>query len=201
MDATWFKQQQRRLGITSFDLGKAIDRDRSVISKIINGYQKMTLDQARALAQALDVPFHEMVARAGLADPATAQQLAPGFSESDAAPWQGQGAEGDRTRRIAEIYGARPGVDVWQVKGRGMAFGGYLPGDFILVDTHAAERARRGDDVIAQVYRGSGARTVFRRYEPPVLVPLSPDPEDLVVIVVDGDSVVIRGKVVASWRG
>ncbi len=201
MDAQWFKALQRKADVTSFDLGAAIGRDRSVISRIINGSQRMTLDQARIFADRLGVPLNEMVEKGGLANGTVAQQLAPGFADSDAAPWAGQGAEGDRTRRIAELYGARPGVDVWQVKGRGMAFAGYLPGDFILVDTHAAERVRRGDDVVAQVYRGAGARTVFRRYEPPVLVPMTCDPEDQGVLVVDGDNVVIRGKVVASWRG
>jgi SOS-response transcriptional repressor LexA len=96
--------------------------------------------------------------------------------------------------------GDRPGVDVWRVKSRAMALSGLLEGDFMLVDTHAAERVRAGDVVIAQIYTRTGANTVLRRFEPPVLVAASADPADGRVHVVDGDNVVIRGKVVASWR-
>lgn len=200
MDAAWFKALQRKAGVTSFDLGDAIQRDRSVISKILNGYQKMTLDQARIFADKLGVPLSEMVEKSGLADAATAQVLAPGFSESDVAAFVPKGFEDRGAPTIAAAFGARPGVDIWTVKGQGMALAGYLPGDFILVDTHAAERVKAGDVVIAQVYGRDAARTVFRRFEPPVLVAASPAPEDGRVHVVDGINVVIRGKVIASWR-
>lgn len=65
MDVIWFKAQQKRAGLTSFDLGEAIGRDRSVISRLINGQQKMTLDQARILAEKLGVPLSTMVEKAG----------------------------------------------------------------------------------------------------------------------------------------
>lgn len=200
MDATWFKRQQRKAGVTSFDLGSAINRDRSVVSKIINGHQRMTLDQARAFASLLDVPLNEVLEKAGLAEPETAQKLMPGFAESDAAPFVGKGPDDRRHDTIALAFGQRNGVDVWQVKGRGMDLAGYLPGDFILVDTFASERVKAGDAVIAQVYGRTTARTVFRRFMPPVLVAASTDPSEAGVHVVDGENVVIRGKVTASWR-
>jgi hypothetical protein len=203
MDAAWFKKRQKTLGVTSFDLGAAIHRDRSVISKIINGAQKMTLDQARTFAEALQVPLAEMVERGGLGDAPTAQQLAPGFSESDVAPWVPGPVlgEANSVTSIAAILGAdRPGVDIWRVKSRAMALAGYMEGDFMLVDTHTSERARPGDTVIAQIYSRNDATTVLRRFSPPVLVAASADPEDAQVFVVDGMNVVIRGKVVASWR-
>ena len=74
-------------------------------------------------------------------------------------------------------------------------------GDSILVDTHQGDRCRAGDIVIAQIYnRSGGAATVLRRFEPPVLISAPPDPEALKVNVVDGDHVVIKGKVIAKWR-
>ncbi len=200
MDSQWFKQQQKRAGLTSFDLGDAIGRDRSVISKILNGYQRMTLDQARILADRLGVPLPLMLEKSGLADAPTAQQLAPGFSESDAAPYTPQPANEQRERQIATVMGQRPGVDVWRVKSRALALAGVLEGDFILVDTHAAERVRPGDVVIAQIYNPRGATTVLRRFEPPVLVAASADPADARVHVVDGVNVVIMGRVSAAWR-
>lgn len=204
MDVLWFKQQQKRAGVTSFDLGAAIHRDRSVISRIVNGTQKMTLDQARVIAEQLQVPLPELLEKAGLADPAIAQQLGPGFADSDAAPFVvgPSGGTGLTVKTIADALGGdRPGVDVWRVKSGALALAGYLSGDFLLVDQHAAERVRAGDVVIAQVYQRNGtATTVLRRFEPPVLVAASCNPEEARVHVVDGVNVVIRGKVIASWR-
>lgn len=165
----------------------------------------MTLDQARIFADLLGVPLSEMVERGGLAGKSEAQQITPGFAESDAATWTpGPGlGEAGTVRAVAQALGAdRPGVDIWRVKSRAMALGGYLEGDYMLVDTHAAERVRAGDVVIAQLYNNSNATaaTVLRRFEPPVLLAASADPEDGRVHVVDGVNVVVRGKVIASWR-
>lgn len=200
MDAAWFKQTLRKAGKTSADLAAAIGRDRAVMSRIMNGHQKMTLDQAQVIAGELGVDAADILVRAGLAGQPVARAFSPGFGESDVAPLQLAEGAPRRPQAIADILGARPGVDVWTVKGVAMALGGLLAGDFILVDTHQAERARAGDVVIAQVYGRTDAKTVLRRYEPPVLVAASPDPADNRVLVVDGDNVVIRGKVVASWR-
>ena len=202
MDMVWFKKLQRSKGVTSFDLGEAINRDRSVISRIVNGSQKMTLDQARAFADLLGVPLPEMIERSGLGEKQTAQEFAPGFSESDAAAWiPGPGlSETAPIKSVAAALGERPGVDVWRVKSRAMALAGLLEGDFMLVDTHQSERVKAGDIVIAQVYNRTGATTVLRRFEPPVLIAASIDPADGRVHVVDGVNVVVRGKVIASWR-
>lgn len=203
MDVLWFKQLQKRAGVTSFDLGEAIGRNRTAISKIINGSQRMTLEQARIFAELLGVPLSMMVEKAGLADASTAQQLAPGFSESDAAAWvpvSGM-AEGVQVPSIAQAMGGgKPGIDVWRVRSQAMALAGLLAGDFMLVDTHQSERVKPGDMVIAQVYNRTGASTVLRRFEPPVLVAASTDPAEGRVHVVDGINVVVRGKVIASWR-
>lgn len=200
MDTLWFKAAQKRAGKTSFDLGAVIGRDRSVISRIVNGSQQPTLDQARALSDALGVPLATFLEKAGMTDAPTAQQLAPGFTEADAAPYLPQPATEQREKTIAAAMGARPGVDVWRVKSCAMQMAGLIEGDFILVDTHAAERARPGDLVVAQIYNPRGATTVLRRFQPPVLVAASCNPADGGVHVVDGINVVIMGTVAASWR-
>jgi SOS-response transcriptional repressor LexA len=201
METMWFKAAQRRAGLTSFDLGEAIGRDRTVISRIVNGSQRPTLDQARVLAEKLDVPLPDFLEKAGMADKSTAQQLGPGFADSDAAPWVpgAEPAERDVGTVAQALGGGRPGIDVWRVKGQAMAMHGLLAGDFMLVDTHQAERVKPGDVVVAQVYNRTGATTVLRTFAPPVL--MSADPADCQVHVVDGVNVVIRGKVTASWRG
>lgn len=200
MDDKWFKAQQKRVGVTAEDIARKRGLSRVNVSHILTGRQAMSLDWAKAFAEVLQVPLATVLEKAGATDPATAQQLNPGFAESDAAPFVSRGMEDRAPMTLAAAFGAKPGVDVWTVRGRGMALAGYMPGDFILVDTHAAERVKAGDAVIAQVYGRNGARTVFRRFEPPVLVSAGTDPNDGGVHVVDGENVVIRGKVVASWR-
>lgn len=205
MDKTWLKQRLRTSGKTSADLAVAIARDRAVVSRIMNGHQVMTLDQAKTIAAEIGAPLSDLLARAGLADPPTAQIFTPGFAESDAAPWVAGPAmgEGETVRSVAAALGAdRPGIDIWRVKGQAMALAGLLAGDYMLVDTHASERAKAGDIVVAQLYNNAtgNATTVLRRFEPPVLVAASIDPADGRVHVVDGTNVVIRGKIIASWR-
>lgn len=202
MDDKWFKAQQKRVGVTADQIAAVLGRDRSVVSKILSGKQRMTLEWAKAFAEVLQVPLVTVLEKAGVTDARTAQKVQPGFADSDAAPFvYGPGqAEGAQVRTAAQAFGERPGVDVWRVKSAAMALWGLLPGDFMLVDTHAAERVRAGDVVVAQLYTRTGASTVLRRFEPPVLVAASADAADARVHVVDGTNVVVRGKVVASWR-
>lgn len=160
----------------------------------------MSLDWAQSFAEVLQVPIDVVLEKAGEIDASKAQALRPGFSESDATAWKGRPEEERRVLPIAKTLGQGPGVDVWQVKSPALSFMGYMPGDFILVDTDAAERARQGDVVVARVYERGGATTVLRRYEPPVLVAAGPETEDRRVHVVDGVNVVIVGKITACWR-
>jgi transcriptional regulator with XRE-family HTH domain len=200
MDDKWFKRRKKLAGVTDADIAARLGRDRSVVSKIVSGAQRMTLDWAQAFAASLDVPLADVLAQAGVADAPTVQQMQPGFSESDASPWTGATGPDRQTPTIADALGARPGVDVWQIKSNAMVLAGYLPGDFMLVDTHQAELVKQGDVVIAQVYSRGGAKTVLRRWMPPVLVPAASPVDDEPVYVVDNDNVAIRGKVTASWR-
>lgn len=202
MDDKWFKAHQKRAGVTADQIAARLGRDRSVVSKILSGKQRMTIEWAKAFAEVLQVPLATVLEKAGVADRPTAQQVSPGFAESDVAVWvPGIGpAEGPPVRTIAAALGERPGVDVWRVKSRAMALAGVLEGDFFLLDTHQAERVKPGDLVVAQVYSRTGTTTVLRRFEPPVLVAASVDPDESRVHVVDGVNVVIRGKIVAIWR-
>lgn len=205
MDEKWFKDQKKRVGVTNAEIAARLGRDHTVISKLVSGSQRMTLEWAQVFADALDVSVTEVLERFGVPIGLEENEPAfrsPGFSESDVTPFKGREAEDRSTRAVAEAFGQRPGVDVWEVKSGALAFMGYMPGDKMLVDSHATERVRAGDVVIAQVYDNAKgtAFTLLRRLEPPVLVAASPDPEDRRVHVVDGVNVVIRGRVTASWR-
>ncbi|MFN3953239.1 MAG: helix-turn-helix domain-containing protein [Pararhodobacter sp.] len=200
MDEKWFKQRQKAVGVTAEEIAARMGRARSNVSHILTGKQRMSLEWAQAFADVLDVPLATVLEKAGVTSPETASQVQPGFAEGDAAPWKGP-KTGDPSQAIAQALGsARPGVDLWRVQGNAMTLGGLLPGDYMLIDTHAAERASAGDVVVAQIYHRNSASTVLRRFEPPVLVAASAEPADQRVHVVDGVNVVIRGKMIASWR-
>jgi hypothetical protein len=204
MDERWFKRQQKVAGVTADAIAATLGRDRSAVSRIYSGKQRMTLEWAQAFATALKVPVATVLEKAGATTPAARASLSYGMAEGDAAPWAPPAGSADPADPVGRALGAgRPGVDVWRVRSRAMALAGLLAGDWVVVDTHAAERTRAGDTVIAQVYdnaRGT-ATTLLRRHEPPVLVAASIEPDDQRALVVDGVNVVIRGKVIASWRG
>lgn len=202
MDAQWFKAQQKKAGVTAEDIADRMGRVRSTVSHIYSGRQRMSLEWAKVFAEMLDVPLSEVLERAGVAEESQARSLQPGMAESDAAPFVIEGPAERNVSTIAELFGARPGIDIWRVKSASMSLQGLLPGDYMLVDTHAADRVRAGDVVVAQVYDNNKgtATTLLRRLEPPVLVAASANPDEWRVHVVDGVNVVVRGKVGASWR-
>lgn len=210
MDYLWFKNRMKAVGAKSADIARIAQRDRTAVSHILTGRQLMNLHWAEAFAEALNTDVGTILERAGVTSPQVAQQLRPGFADSDAAPWVAPKAtpmapappSATRVAALAQALGQRAGVDIWQVRSRAMALEGMLPGDYMLVDTLVAERTRAGDVVVAQIYDNTNgtATTVLRRHEPPVLVAASPDPEDRRVHVIDGTNVVVRGRVVACWR-
>lgn len=203
MDDKWFRAQQKRVNVTAEDIAREMGRARSNVSHIYSGKQAMSMEWAKAFAKVLQVPLDEVLRRAGVLEEPQARQLAPGFSDSDAAPFTGTGGTAARIDQIALCFGGgKPGIDVWQVRSPALHLCGYLPGDYLLVDTHQSELCRAGDVVLAQKYdwQAGDATTLLRRLEPPVLVAASTDPDTQRVHVVDGANVVIAGKVVASWR-
>ena len=203
MDKQWFQTLQRRKGVTSFDLGERLGRDRTIVARILNGRQKMKMEEAKVFAELLEVPLADVLEHAGMTDAATAQQLQPGFRDGDAAPWIPSGkATDERDRKMALDLGQRSGIDVWSVNTRAMSLAGYLPGDKMLVDGRNPSAARSGDVVIAQVYdwQNGTAKTVLRQFQRPALVAHSADPDHWVSHIVDDNNVAIRGIVRSQWR-
>lgn len=203
MDAKWFKDRQKQVGVTAEDIAREMGRARSNVSHILNGHQRMSLDWARAFARVLNVTVDEVLRRAGALEDPEAQTLRPGFADSDAMPFTGRGGAAEATGTTAQsLGGGRPGIDVWTVRSDALLLRGFLPGDHILVDTHQSERCKSGDIVMAQLYnwQTGTAETILRIYEPPVLVMASAGPAAPMTRVVDGQNVVIKGKVIASWR-
>lgn len=200
MDDKWFKHRQKIAGVTAEDIGKALGRDRSAVSRIYVGRQKMTWDQAHVFAEVLKVPVKEVLEHAGLLkDEGEARAL--GFAEGEVEPYKANGSNRERANLIAGHFGgARNAVDIWTVQTDALGALGYLPGDTILVDSSQPSKCGAGDTVIAQVYdwKAGAVETVLRRFEPPILLAFGSG--SVQTHVVDGRNVAIQGKVIACWR-
>lgn len=202
MDVRWFKERQKQVGVTADQIADRVGRARSNVSHIYSGKQKMSLEWARAFAAALEVPLSEVLERAGIASSEDAKNVTPDFAEGDVVLWTPRENDRRRAPMVAQALGERDGMDIWTVRSAAMALQGYLPGDYVLVDAEQSERVKNGDVVVAQIYDNAKNRavTVLRRLEAHVLVAASIEPADRRVHVVDGINVVVRGKVIASWR-
>ncbi len=117
------------------------------------------------------------------------------FAEAEAQPYAASGRN-DIDDAITAFLAGRI-ADVWQLKTTALDLGGYLPGDIVVVGTGAHPRPR--DIVVAQteVRRREDARTIWRIYAPPVLVPASSDRSILPTPI---DEVIVMGVVLASFR-
>lgn len=204
MDDKWFKAQQKKAGVTADEIGRELGRDRSVVSRIYTGRQRMSADQAKVFAKVLNIPLSDVLKRAGILDDQDAVTISPGYAESDVTPlnqrWTSKAAEGEAFVRL--LGAEREGTAMWMVKSRAMSLGGLLPGDQLIADKNSSSRARSGDTVIAEKYdhRAGSSVLLLRRFEPPVLVSASDNPEDQRVHVVDDNIVTIKSVVIGSWR-
>ncbi|PJN95096.1 hypothetical protein CNY89_10525 [Amaricoccus sp. HAR-UPW-R2A-40] len=181
-------------GLSQGQLGEKAGIDQPSVSRFELGTRRPSIGQTMALAEALGIDPRELLPSRST-DQATGRALSGAVTP--AAP--------NVLQRLAESIASvasRPGFDLWQVRDRSMQTAGYLPGDFMLVrelGDEGADILHVGDAVIAQVLSpvSGEAETVFRRFDPPFLMPSSLDPEDKPVLGIDAQ---IRGKVVASWR-
>ncbi|MDR6266561.1 hypothetical protein [Roseobacter sp. N2S] len=203
MDDKWFKRQQKIAGVTAEDIGVALGRDRSVVSRIFVGRQKMSLDQASIFAEVLNVPLQTVLEKAGIAPQSLGSAPNLVAAEGDVSLLDLNASEQIKNDMISRAFGnAGPSMDVWTVTSNALQFLGYVVGDRILVDTNLADTAKSGDVVIARMYdrRNTAERTILRRYEAPILITATAEAIIPAAVIADGNSVVIKGKVIASWR-
>lgn len=68
MDIAWFKARKREVGIDDVALAAAINRERSVANKIVNGKVAFDVQYVEGFATALRVSREEILRRAGVLD-------------------------------------------------------------------------------------------------------------------------------------
>ncbi|MEN0079745.1 MAG: hypothetical protein AAF753_11605 [Pseudomonadota bacterium] len=204
MDVDWFKQKQKQTGVTSYDVGQALGRDRTILARFYSGRQKMTYEQAEKFAELFSEPLDEVLLKSGITKSRNPTEIIPLVADGDAAPWSPEREdEKEFLSNVTDVFAeGRQGLQAWRVKTRAMALAGLLANDMLLVDTSEPHTAKSGDVVVAQVYDWwlGSAVTVLRRYDHPTLVSASADPQDWKSHIVDENNVIIKGIVVASWR-
>lgn len=128
-----------------------------------------------------------------------AEPTPQGFSESEADPYNFKSDDG-RGAAVRLLCGFESNTDAWTLNSRALENFGYKPGDVLLVGLN--ESPRTGDIVCAQIYdwtKGQ-AETVFRLFQPPVLIAASNDASLLTPYLLSDSSVVIKGVVLHSLR-
>lgn len=126
-----------------------------------------------------------------------------GLAEADATPFtfdERNDAVDNFNRAVRDLVAGRNGRDPWLMQSYALELSAIVPGDVMIVDMNVQPRPR--DVVCAQIYDWSGrnAETVFRLFDPPYLVTHSLRANHEKPVVVDNNSVVIKGVVIAVMR-
>lgn len=99
---------------------------------------------------------------------------------------------------VTAMTNGLPNADPWVLTSRALEYKGYRPGDVLIVDLSATPKP--GDVVCVQLYGREGERTVFRVYEPPIVIGAGPEGDAMQPRFVNDDSLAIMGVVIASFR-
>ncbi len=184
----WIRAVAAHLNLTLTDLAKSAGVGQPTITRYVNdrtgkvGISQRTLD---AISKFSGIPPHKMPTARTPSDP-------------DAVPYtEEHAAEGTGwlAKIVMKANTEEPWRKPWLMTSRALDFAGIQPGDILFVDSRLTPKS--GDTVLAEVFRvqASGAEHVVRLFEPPFLLTRSSMPASLKPLIVDADTVVIRGVV------
>ena len=89
-----------------------------------------------------------------------------------------------------------PGLELWRVLGSSIAIGGFMIGDYVLVDT----RSRRpGSYVVVTLHEGERQRNVLRLFLPPHLFVSVGNTSLEKAETIDGMNVLVRGAIIGRY--
>lgn len=129
-----------------------------------------------------------------------AAYLPQGMADSGAARFIPAGGT-PLERAILAFVSARPNREPWVMRDHGLALVGVMAGDVAIVDL--SRRDLIADQIVLAsiTEQHSGwSRSVLRLFRPPYLVAMTHDQGLLTPILIDHDSVVLRGWVIAVIR-
>lgn len=184
----WIRQVCAFLGTTPSALARQAGVAPSTLTRFLNdetgtsGVSQRTLE---ALSRASGVPVLQM-------------PLKRGETSADAVPFEREHGIDLPMLLSAALAGAtkdRSDREVWLMRSRALDMSAVWPGDILVIDPRT--RAKQGDMVLAEIIDRRAGRTesVIRVYEPPFLVTRSSLPSMARPLMVDDETIKLRGVV------
>ncbi len=196
----WIRQRKAELGIKNdVEIYEGIDilsQDR--FSKSMNGKRQFKPAELVAIQNRLE----HLAAKRGTTDTNQADAMSRTVDLSDPLSNFGDRLP-PRSRTNAQLalaFGEGHQKHAFEVKNDCLDLAGYLSGDWVMIDMSKPETATDGDIVVAQVNTDDpeAVMSVFRRFEPPFLVPVSSNRSHRTYSIKSHAR--IMGIAVASWR-
>lgn len=172
MNLSHLKQLLAQHGISQTDFARILGRDKAVITNLFQGKRRLKADEAMLIARHIGVPVAQILGepKGGVSEPPV---LIPFQHEPEMAR-KATGVvkkEGKFYLEVNEAAGFSSKAYALEVRDDSMNLSGILPGDIVISELDRPCKA--GQMVVAQHYQGRGAKTVIRKYEPPLLLPHS----------------------------
>jgi len=171
MNLSHLKQLLAKNGISQTDLARLLRRDKAVITNLFQGKRQLKAEEAMVIASHIGVPVAQIlgVNERGFAEPAV---LIPFQSEPEMNKRAGGVVKKDGKFYLeANDRSASPKAYALEVADDSMNLAGIMKGDIVISELDRP--CKHGQIVIAQHYQGRGAKTIIRKYEPPLLLPYS----------------------------
>lgn len=159
-------------GISQTDLARILRRDKAVITNLFQGKRQLKAEEAMVIASHIGVPVAQIL---GVQEPRV-------FAEpATLIPFQHEPEQNKRHSNVVKKDGKfflemdgggySPKIYALEVHDDSMNLAGIMKGDIVISELDRPCKA--GQIVIAQHYQGRGAKTILRKYEPPLLLPHS----------------------------
>jgi transcriptional regulator with XRE-family HTH domain len=174
MNLSHLKKLLASHGVSQTDLARILGRDKSVITNLFQGKRQLKADEAMLIARQIGVPVTQILGipehRDGFMEPPL---LIP--FQHEPTHWKRHGnvvrKEGKFYLEASESGDYSPKAYAMEVSDDSLNLSGVLAGDFVISELD--RRCKPGQLVIAQHYQGRGAKTLIRKYDPPLLLPHS----------------------------
>ena len=195
MDSDWFKNRLRDRKRTQEHLAVAIHRDRTVISKIINGKQPLQIDEVRAFAEILEVPVIEILYRAELWDAPPSVVLAPVINSVEAGEFVDTTPDEPPSAEHSIVV-EHPAKTVFALRIEGDSMDRVAPENSLIVVDYSMKKAEDGE---LFVFRRHGEAT-FKRFRKDKsgawLEPDSTNPRHTPLFPGNGELIEVIGRVI-----
>ena len=170
MNLSHLKNLLTQHGITQTDLARILGRDKSVITNLFQGKRLLKADEAMLIASHLGVPVTAIL---GLRDEPSGLMEPPALI-----PFQHEPKDSKTNPHVVKKEGKyflsvqerEAGAKSYalQVPDNALNLIGIMEGDFVLSELDRP--CKKGQVVVVQHYQGRGAKTLLRKYEPPLLL-------------------------------